>query len=130
MPSIAVYVAVGVLSLVVWRLITARRLKLPPTPKGLPLLGNLLQMPTRLPWETYMAWSKEVGEYMPLLSALRPALISPHPSDSDVVHINLAGTHLIVLNSEEAISDLFDKRAAIYTGRYDKPTKQYVLDLN
>lgn len=65
MLSIVVYAAIGVISLVLWRLATSRRLKLPPTPKGLPLLGNLLQMPTRLPWETYMAWSKEVGECTP-----------------------------------------------------------------
>lgn len=114
MPSPIVLVAIGVVSLVIWRVTTARRLKLPPTPAGLPLLGNLLQMPSRLPWETYMAWSKEVGEYLrdSTLSYIAHFLI-----DSDIVHINLAGTHLIVLNSELAISDLFDKRSTIYQGR-------------
>ena len=34
---------------------------LPPGPKGLPVIGNLLDMPTSFEWETYHKWSKELG---------------------------------------------------------------------
>lgn len=38
-------------------------------------------------------------------------------ADSDVIHLDLAGTHVLVVNTAEADHDLFDKRAAIYSGK-------------
>jgi len=38
-------------------------------------------------------------------------------ADSDVLYLNLLGADHIVLNSSGAISDLLDKRSAIYSGR-------------
>ena len=37
--------------------------------------------------------------------------------DSDVVYLNLLGADHIILNSNEAISDLLDKRSALYSDR-------------
>jgi hypothetical protein len=37
------------------------RLPLPPGPKGLPLLGNILQLPQTVPWEGYDKLCKEYG---------------------------------------------------------------------
>lgn len=34
---------------------------LPPGPKKLPVLGNILNMPIGSEWETYHKWSKELG---------------------------------------------------------------------
>ena len=34
----------------------------PPGPKGYPIIGNLLDMPTELPWRTYMQWGQKFGE--------------------------------------------------------------------
>lgn len=36
-------------------------LPLPPGPKGLPLIGNLRDMPTSFEWKTYHKWCKEFG---------------------------------------------------------------------
>jgi hypothetical protein len=35
---------------------------LPPGPRGLPLLGNVFQMPTDSPWLTVAAWGKKYGQ--------------------------------------------------------------------
>lgn len=45
-------------------------LPLPPGPKGLPIIGNLKDLPDRLEWETYHKWCKEFGAF---LLALIPA---------------------------------------------------------
>lgn len=39
-------------------------LPLPPGPKGLPIIGNLLDMPTDKPWLVYHEWSKNYGDFI------------------------------------------------------------------
>ena len=34
---------------------------LPPGPKGFPIIGNMLDMPTRDEWKTFYKWSKDFG---------------------------------------------------------------------
>lgn len=38
-----------------------REYPLPPGPKGFPIIGNLLDMPTCDEWKTFYRWSKESG---------------------------------------------------------------------
>ena len=40
---------------------SSSHLPLPPGPKGLPVIGNLLDIPTRFEWQIYHKWSKEFG---------------------------------------------------------------------
>jgi len=40
-----------------------RRLPLPPGPKGLPLIGNLLNRPTDRTWLVYRDWAKIYGKF-------------------------------------------------------------------
>ncbi|KAJ7654696.1 cytochrome P450 [Mycena polygramma] len=40
-----------------------------------------------------------------------------HQYDSDIIHLNVAGTSIIVLNSVEVANDLLDKRSSIYSDR-------------
>ncbi|KAJ7486314.1 cytochrome P450 [Mycena galericulata] len=76
-------------------------LPLPPGPRKLPLVGNLLDIPANLEWEKYMEWSKEYN--------------------SDIIHLNLAGQSVIVLSSLEAAEALLEKRSALYSDRSDLP---------
>ncbi|KAJ7671884.1 cytochrome P450 [Mycena rosella] len=41
-----------------------KRVNLPPGPPGLPLLGNIFQMPTEAPWLTYVAWAKKYAHHL------------------------------------------------------------------
>ncbi|KAJ7740813.1 cytochrome P450 [Mycena metata] len=77
------------------------RLPLPPGPPQLPLLGNLLDIPSDLQWEKYLEWSREFN--------------------SDIIHLNAAGTSIIVLSSMEAVRELLDKRSSLYSDRPDAP---------
>ncbi|TFK41796.1 cytochrome P450 [Crucibulum laeve] len=74
---------------------------LPPGPRRLPLLGNLLQMPTSLEWEVYARWGKELN--------------------SEMVHLAVGGTSLVVINSAKVANDLLEKRSSIYSDRPEFP---------
>ncbi|KAJ7439299.1 cytochrome P450 [Mycena latifolia] len=82
------------------------RLPLPPGPKKLPLVRNLFDMPADRQWEAYRDWSKEF--------------------DSDIIHVDVAGTSIVVLSSMEAIRDLFDKRSSLYS---DRPRMPMLVEL-
>ncbi|KAH9067504.1 cytochrome P450 [Lactarius vividus] len=74
-----------------------RGLPYPPGPKRIPIIGNLLNMPSREEWVTYKMWSDQYG--------------------SDVVHVDVLGTHMVIVNSAKAANELFDKRSSIYSDR-------------
>lgn len=73
-----------------------RHLPLPPGPARLPILGNLLGVPTVAPFKHWLALSKTYGP---------------------VLYIDIAGQPLVLLNSNEAAQDLLAKRAARYSDR-------------
>lgn len=70
--------------------------KLPPSPKGLPLIGNLLQLPRQLQFLKLTAWAQELG---------------------DIYTLNLAGKKLIVLSSAKAASEVLDRMSSVTSGR-------------
>ncbi|KAJ6553092.1 cytochrome P450 [Mycena capillaripes] len=73
------------------------QLPLPPGPRKIPFLGNLLGMPSTFEWETYMEWSKKYN--------------------SDVLHLNVAGKSLLILSSMQAAEDLLVRRGATFSDR-------------
>ncbi|KAF7369933.1 Cytochrome p450 [Mycena sanguinolenta] len=73
------------------------RKPLPPGPRGLPLIRNLLDVPKSQEWLTYMEISRKY--------------------DSDIISLNLAGETVIVLNSLRAVDDLLEDKSAIYSDR-------------
>ncbi|KAL1945441.1 hypothetical protein VTO73DRAFT_2292 [Trametes versicolor] len=78
---------------------------LPPGPRGLPLLGNLFDMPRHSAWLRFSEWSKEFG---------------------DVVHLRVLGRSVVLLNSAEATFDLLENRFGIYSNRPDFPLMNLV----
>nr|GAT47917.1 cytochrome P450 [Mycena chlorophos] len=82
------------------------QLPLPPGPKKLPIVGNLLDIPNERQWLAYHQWSRDY--------------------DSDIIHLDACGTSIIVVESMEAIRELFDRRSSIYSDRMHLPM---VVDL-
>jgi len=84
-----------------WHKKSKKQPPLPPGPKGYPVVGNLFDVPSKAMWKKLHEWCEEYG--------------------SDIIHINMAGQSLIALDSEEAATDLFEKRSAIYSDRTKLP---------
>ncbi|KAL0949266.1 hypothetical protein HGRIS_009344 [Hohenbuehelia grisea] len=76
-------------------------ISLPPGPKKLPVLGNLLDMPKKFEWETYRKWALDL--------------------DSEIIHLDLAGTNVIVISSLEAATELLETRSSVYSSRARMP---------
>ncbi|KAJ6494240.1 cytochrome P450 [Mycena sanguinolenta] len=87
----------SVLYLAIQSYTNRRRKPLPPGPKGLPLIGNLLDVPKSQKWLTFIEMSRKY--------------------DSDIISLNLAGDTVIVLNSLSAVDDLLEHKSAIYSDR-------------
>ncbi|KAI0259890.1 cytochrome P450 [Gloeopeniophorella convolvens] len=83
-----------------------RRMPYPPGPKRLPIIGNMLDMPSREEWVVFKKWSDEYG--------------------SDVVHADVMGTHTIILNSMKAAKELLERRSSLYS---DRPPLVAALEL-
>ncbi|THU84659.1 cytochrome P450 [Dendrothele bispora CBS 962.96] len=77
------------------------RLPLPPSPSGLPIVGNIFELAGDNFYKQALEWSDEWG--------------------SDIISFNIFGKTTIILNSLKAASDLFDKRGSNYLDRPDMP---------
>ncbi|KAJ7491568.1 cytochrome P450 [Mycena galericulata] len=78
------------------------KLPLPPGPRKHLLVGNIFDLPAKSPWKTYEQWSKQYA--------------------SDIIHLDLAGTSVVILSSWEATDALLNKHSVIYSdSRFDLP---------
>ncbi|PVG03050.1 cytochrome P450 [Serendipita vermifera] len=80
-------------------------LPLPPGPKPYPIIGNILDFPASNFCETWCKWQRDYG---------------------DIVHVDLLGKPVIVLNSLEMTEELLGKRAGKYSGR---PRGRMMIDI-
>jgi len=74
----------------------ASRYPLPPGPPRLPLIGNVLQMPTERAWITFAFWGKKYGSIM---------------------YLSVLGQSIIVLNSPDVVIELLERRNRLYSDR-------------
>ncbi|KAA1465972.1 cytochrome P450 [Dentipellis sp. KUC8613] len=69
---------------------------LPPGPRKLPIIGNALQVPLEVEWKAYASWRQKYG---------------------DIAHLQIFGSHVLVVNSLQAARDLLEKKGNIYADR-------------
>jgi len=70
--------------------------KLPPGPRGWPIIGNLFDMPHDYHWVTYSEWGKKYGP---------------------LTYLNVVGSPILIINSQRVALDLLEKRGQSYAGR-------------
>ncbi|KAF7325866.1 Cytochrome P450 [Mycena kentingensis (nom. inval.)] len=81
-----------------------------PGPPGLPVVGNFFDLPTQEPWKAYQGWSSKYG--------------------SDVIHLQVFNTHMLLVNSAKAATDLFTKKSVIYSDRPRLPMIKEMIGLD
>ncbi|KAH9959904.1 cytochrome P450 [Russula compacta] len=79
---------------------------LPPGPRGIPILGNLLDMPTGKRWETFARWGEKWGK---------------------IVSVSILGETFVMINSFEVAKDILDKRSGLYADRPDAPMAGFLV---
>ncbi|KAK0465859.1 cytochrome P450 [Desarmillaria tabescens] len=95
----ALAIAISLFGLVVaYRLFypTRRSTPFPPGPKGFPLIGNILDMPSDKEWLTFARWGEKHG---------------------NVASVSVLGRRIVVINSVQMAIDMLDKKGAIYSDR-------------
>lgn len=114
--SILILVTLITLVVLIRRYFNASRaLDLPPGPKKHPLIGNLLVMPKKNEWETYHRWCKEYG--MSHYRLRNEESSHAAQADTDIIHLDVAGSSIVVLDTPEVAMELLDKRSSIYSDR-------------
>ena len=88
----------------------------PPGPKGLPLLGNMLDMPTSHEWLKAAEWKKVYGTYLMCFGDIRYT-DERHWGVGDVIFLSVLGKSIVFLNSYKAVTDLMDKQSNACSSR-------------
>jgi len=73
------------------------RLPYPPSPPGVPILGNIFDLPRSSEWRPYAEWGRKLG--------------------SSIISMKMFHTRLIVVNDRKEAQDLFDRRGMRYNAR-------------
>ena len=89
---------------------------LSPRPKGVPHNRQSVRHPKCLHLQALPRNESRFGRVPPSTLPLRDA-DQPPPADSDIIHLQVFGFHLIVCNSKGVADDLLDKRSSIYSDR-------------
>lgn len=85
-------------------------LPLPPAPKGLPVLGNALQIPTGHAWLGYTQQHTDLSSEFASESAKSEASLP-------LTRLTALGTHIVITHAPEAAHALFEEKSAVFSDR-------------
>ena len=91
--------------------------RLPPGPKPLPIVGNILDIPRDPQWMGYASLAKKYG----VSCNSRWFGLHLMVKIGDMIGLNMFGQPVIILGSSKAAIDLLDKRSACYSDRPELP---------
>lgn len=107
----------------------------PPGPTGIPIFGNILQLPPKYPGEKLLEWGKQYGDMSvaPQTPPSRIPLRVPNPGGGpalliiDRFTLQLGARRWVFANSYSTTRELLDRRAKLYSGRPEFPVTQDIL---
>ncbi|KAJ7626977.1 cytochrome P450 [Roridomyces roridus] len=95
--STTLVLAAGVLSLLLLRqFLRKERARLPPGPSGLPVIGNVLDMPSVAEWRTFAEWGRKYGR---------------------MCSVTLLGQPIVILNSVSALEEMDTTKGSVFSTR-------------
>jgi hypothetical protein len=109
--TLSLGIFLGFIALYVAHYATSPYRKLPPGPRGYPILGNVLELRSQQ-WLKFTEWKKQFG--WSRIETVAPSLMF---TSGDIIYLNAAGQPMIILNSQKVAADLLDRRAGIYSDR-------------
>ncbi|TFK27920.1 cytochrome P450 [Coprinopsis marcescibilis] len=86
-----------------------RRLPYPPGPRGYPVIGNILDLPTEFQFKAFHDLASKYG---------------------DMIYYTVLGQPILVLNSLKCIEDLLEKRSVLYSDRPKAPMLRDLMGWN
>ncbi|KAE9398917.1 cytochrome P450 [Gymnopus androsaceus JB14] len=101
---------IAVTALVAGRLLLKgrRQPSLPPGPRGWPLIGNLLDLPTSYEWEVFAKWGEKWG---------------------DLLSVSVFGTTVVVINSYKRCQEMLEKKSNVYSDRPYVPMAMELIEM-
>ncbi|KAH9022741.1 cytochrome P450 [Lactarius deliciosus] len=103
-------VVLGLALIIVIRYFRSPWRRVPPGPRGLPLIGNALELRDKV-WLFHKDCKQKYGPLFLFHSS------QAHDVLEDVMYLSALGQPILVLNSLKAASELLDRRGAIYSAR-------------
>ncbi len=89
--------------------------RFPPGPRGLPLIGNLLDMPSEKEWLTFAKWGRKYGTVPPSENL---AIKYAHSIlQGDITSVSILGQRMVAINSVQIAASLLDKKSLISSDR-------------
>jgi hypothetical protein len=113
--TLSISVIISLIVLYAARYLTSPYRKLPPGPRGYPIIGNVFDLGEARQWLKFSEWHKKYGQFVLSNSLFSPFLRWFWPGD--LTYLNVAGQSVVIINSQKVAVELLDRRAAIYSDR-------------